>query len=346
MPKINIAILGATGAVGQRLVSLLADHPYFKIQALLASEKSAGKTYEEACRWILSSPMPDLAKKMILKNTAVEEIEGEHIEIVFSALPSDNAKIAEPEFARAGYKIFSNASAFRNDPDVPLMITEINTELTIETIKRQQKNRGWKGFIITKPNCTTIILCMALKPLYDAFGIKSCLVSTMQALSGAGYPGVPSLDIIDNVIPFIEGEDEKVEDEPAKILGVKFPISATCHRVGVVDGHLEDLKISLGRKANLDEVKKVLAEFARDKYAHLPSGLAQPIIITGNSYRPQPRLDRDNGNGMAVTIGRIRECPVLENGIRMTILGHNTLRGAAGLSVLSAEWWVKQINKF
>jgi len=341
MQKINVAILGATGTVGQRFIDLLIDHPFFNIKALLASENSAEKTYEQACNWLVSHTMPQVVRTQVLKKCSVQEIQDEEIEIVFSALPGNIAQTVEPEFAQAGYKVFSNASTFRMTEDVPLAIAEINAQSMIELTKKQQKSRNWPGFIVTNPNCSTIVLCLPLKPIYDTFGIKSVVVSTMQAISGSGYPGVASLDIIDNILPYIPKEDEKVELEPLKILDADFPISATCNRVPTIDGHFENLSISLEKNASVEEVKQCLTNFALNKYSDLPTGLKQPIIVSDNPFRPQVRLDRDTGNGMAITAGRIRKCNVLENGIRMTILGHNTIRGAAGQSVLNAEWYLK-----
>jgi len=319
---------------------MLIDHPYFNIRALLASQNSAGKNYEQACNWIISSKMPEQVRNIKIKNCSPKEIQNKNIEIVFSALPSNIAKTAEPEFAKAGYKVFSNASAFRMDPNTPLMIAEINAKNAPLLIKKQQKKNNWPGFIITNPNCSTIILTLPLKPLYDAFGIKKLIVSTMQAVSGAGYPGVSSLDILENIVPYIPGEEEKVETEPLKILETDFQISAACNRVPVLDGHFEDLNISLGKNATVKEVKQCLENFTKDDCANLPTGLAKPIIVNENPFRPQPRLDRASGNGMAITVGRIRGCSALQNGIKMIILGHNTIRGAAGQSILNAEWWI------
>ena len=344
MQKINVGILGATGTVGQRFVDLLIGHPFFNIKALLASDNSAGKTYEQACNWLVSPSMPQVVRSQILKKCKAEEIKDDNIEIVFSALPGSIAGTAEPEFAQAGYKVFSNASTFRMAKDIPLVITEINARSMVYLTKNQQKNCDWPGFIVTNPNCSTIVLCLPLKPIYDKFGIKSVLVTTMQAISGSGYPGVASLDIIDNILPYIPEEDEKVEIEPLKILDADFPISATCNRVPTIDGHFETLSISLEKHANIEEVKECLENFALDKYSSLPTGLKQPIVVTDDPSRPQVRLDRMAGNGMAITVGRIRKCHALKNGIRMTILGHNTIRGAAGQSVLNAEWYIKNVQ--
>ncbi|MFH1712705.1 MAG: aspartate-semialdehyde dehydrogenase [Candidatus Jacksonbacteria bacterium] len=357
MHSVNIAILGATGMVGQRFVSMLAFHPYFKIKALLASENSDGRLYSEACNWLVSPKIPEAVKSMIVKKTSPESLIGEDVEIVFSALPSEIAKEVEPKFAGAGIGVFSNASSFRMEEDVPLVVAEINAD-HMELVKVQQANRGWKGFIVTNPNCTTIVMCLPLKALDDGFGVKKVIVSTMQAVSGAGYPGVASLDIVDNVLPYISGEEEKVEGEPLKIMGqlritnyelrikeADIKISASCQRVPVIDGHLEDLHVSLKKPATIDEIKTVLYDFGSN-FKKLPTSPKQLIIVNDNPYRPQPKLDRDSGNGMSITVGRIRKDPVLENGVKMSVLGHNTIRGAAGQSILNAEWWVENSANF
>ena len=353
--NINIAILGATGMVGQRFVSMLAFHPYFKIKALLASENSDGRLYSEACNWLVSPKIPEAVKSMIVKKTSPESLIGEDVEIVFSALPSEIAKEVEPKFAGAGIGVFSNASSFRMEEDVPLVVAEINAD-HMELVKVQQANRGWKGFIVTNPNCTTIMMCLPLKALDDGFGVKKVIVSTMQAVSGAGYPGVASLDIVDNVLPYISGEEEKVELEPLKILGTwnmehgtidnaDIKISASCQRVPVIDGHLEDLHIGLKKPASIDEIKKALYDFGL-KFKKLPTYPERLIIVSDDPLRPQPKLDRDSGHGMSITVGRIRKDPVLENGVKMSVLGHNTIRGAAGQSILNAEAWVEDSAKF
>lgn len=367
MKNINIAVLGATGTVGQRFIQLLQGHPYFKIKALLASESSAGKKYGEVVNWLVSAEVPAEVKDISVQECQPGVLDGQNVEIVFSALPSDISKEAEPAFAQAGYRVFSNASTFRKDPDVPLVVTEINAD-HMKLVTHQQQVRGWSGFIVTNPNCSTIIMVLPLKPLADAFGVKQVIVSTMQAVSGAGYPGVPSLDIMDNILPYIGGEEEKVEWEPRKILGVwslesgvpptlklrragrsresemielaDINISASCQRVPTLEGHFEDLHISLGRPASVEEIKKVMAEFGRE-YSELPSAPERTLIVTDDPLRPQTRLDRDNGRGMSVTIGRVRPDPVLENGIKMSILGHNTIRGAAGQAILNAECFVE-----
>jgi aspartate-semialdehyde dehydrogenase len=289
------------------------------------------------------------SRELVLRESGeFGEAREEGIEIIFSALPSDIAKEVEPMFAKKGYMVFSNASAYRMDDDVPLVVTEINAS-HMELVARQQKIRGWSGGIITNPNCSTIILSLALKPIYDAFGIESVIVSTTQAVSGAGYPGVASLDIIDNVIPFIEKEEEKMQSEARKILGdfsegavtrASFPISASCHRVATLDGHLLDMHISLHNPSDVDTIQKELIRFGKS-FSHLPTAPKDTFIVTSDPFRPQPRLDRDSGRGMSITVGRIRKDTVLKNGVKMTVLGHNAIRGAAGQSILNAEWWFK-----
>lgn len=339
MEKIRVGVLGATGAVGQRFVELLVGHPVFELKALMAQKEFSGKPYGEVCRWFISREMPKAVSLMPVKIGEPESLKNDGVEIVFSAIPADIAKILEPKFAMAGYKIFSKAAALRMEKDTPLLVAEINPE-KLELLKVQQKNRSWLGFISTDPNCSTIIMTLVLKPLLDAFGINEVIVSTMQATSGAGYPGVPSLDIIDNVLPYIGGEEDKMEKEPLKILDADFKISASCHRVGTTDGHLEDLHISLKNRASVEEIKKVLSDFGKN-LKKLPSSPEKLIIITDDPARPQPKLDRMAGNGMSITVGRLREDPVLKNGVKMNILGHNTIRGAAGQSILNAELWAE-----
>lgn len=341
MSKVKVGILGATGAVGQRFVQLLDGHPWFEIAALAASETSAGNTYAEACTWRISSDMPDSVRDM-----EVLPIEpGIEADIVFSALPSRVAGPTEEAFAAAGYVVCSNASSHRMDPDVPLLIPEVNPQ-HLSLIPHQQRNRGWgKGYIVTNPNCTTIHLVLALQPLQLAFGLDHVVVATMQALSGAGYPGVPSWDIVDNVMPHTYGEEWKVENEPLKLMGTfdgerivpaDFVVSAHCHRVATLDGHLEAVSVKLRQPATLAEVISTLAEFqAEPQELNLPSAPRRPVVVRTEADRPQPRLDRMAEKGMASVVGRIREDPVLD--LKFLVLGHNTIRGAAGASILNAE---------
>jgi aspartate-semialdehyde dehydrogenase len=339
--KLRVGILGATGMVGQRFIQLLENHPQFEIAALAASDRSQGKPFQEACTWRLAGEMPASVKSM--KVAAPEP--PLDCELIFSSLPGDIARDGEGAFARAGYPVISNSSAYRMDADVPLLIPEVNHE-HLELLDRQRKNgNGQQGFIITNPNCSTIMLALALAPLHSRFGVGSVVATTMQALSGAGYPGVASLAISDNVLPFIDGEEEKIEQETLKILG-KFStdkieaapmnVSAQCNRVNVSDGHMAAVRVKLVQPANIDEVQSALASFtALPQELHLHSAPERPIIVRQESDRPQPRLDRDAGNGMSVTIGRLQPDNVLD--YRFVALSHNTIRGAAGAAILNAE---------
>ncbi|MEM3050918.1 MAG: aspartate-semialdehyde dehydrogenase [Candidatus Bathyarchaeia archaeon] len=344
--KRKVAILAATGAVGQRFIQLLQGHPWFQIEVLAASEKSAGKNYKAACNWIMESPLPKEIAEMPVVHTDVESVEkAGDVDLVFSALPGDLAGPVEEEFA-ALYPVFSKASAHRMDKDVPLIIPEVNPDHTA-LIPIQKKRRGWKGFISTDPNCSTIQLAMSLKPLMR-FGLKQVVVSTMQALSGAGYPGVASLDIIDNVIPFISNEEDKMECEPLKILGAfdgekicpaDVVLSASCHRVNVKDGHLESVFVKLEENPSIEEIEEAFRQFKGEpQKLKLPSAPENPIVVRKEPNRPQPRYDRDEGRGMSVVVGRIRKDPVMT--VKYMCLGHNTIRGAAGGGILSAELMV------
>ncbi len=345
MDKIKVGILGATGMVGQRFVQLLADHPWFEISALAASERSVGMHYGDACRWVVSEQMPALVQEMV-----VQECEPDlDCRLVFSALPASVAGGVEEDFAAAGYAVSSNARNHRLDADVPLLVPEVNPD-HLSLIEVQRRKRGWDGFIVTNPNCSTAQLVLALKPLWDRFGITALNVVTMQALSGAGYPGVPSLDILDNVIPYIAGEEEKVEKESLKLLGqlegeavkeAEIAISAQCNRVSTREGHLEAVSVKLGREASREEVVEALQSFRGPLHGlGLPSAPEHPIVVREEVDRPQPRLDRDEGGGMSVVVGRVRECPVLD--YRFLVLGHNTIRGAAGAAILNAELLVSE----
>ncbi|MCL2133976.1 MAG: aspartate-semialdehyde dehydrogenase [Candidatus Bathyarchaeota archaeon] len=346
--KRKVAILGATGAVGQRFIQLLQGHPWFQIEVLAASERSAGKKYKDACPWLMETELPKQIAEMPVVNADVESVEqAGSVDLVFSSLPGDLAGSVEAQFG-ALYPVFSKASAHRMDKDVPLIVPEINPD-HIEMVKIQQKLRGWKGFITTDPNCSSIQLVITLKPLMQ-FGLKQVMVTTMQALSGAGYPGVPSLDILDNVVPFISGEEEKMEIESLKILGkydgctvqnAEFQLSASCNRVNVVDGHLESVFIKLEQNPTIDEIEDVLAKFQGvPQNLKLPSAPVNPIVVQHEKNRPQPRFDRGAGNGMSVVVGRIRKDPIMT--FKYTCLGHNTIRGAAGGGILSAELYVSK----
>jgi aspartate-semialdehyde dehydrogenase len=342
----KVAILGATGAVGQRFIQLLQGHPWFQIEVLAASERSAGKKYSNACNWLLETNLPKDIAEMDVVHTGIESVEkAGNVDIIFSALPGDLAGPVESEFA-AMYPVFSKASAHRMDKDVPLIIPEVNPSHAA-LIPIQKKLRGWKGFISTDPNCSTIQLAMTLKPLV-LFGLKQVVVSTMQALSGAGYPGVPSLDIIDNVVPFISKEEEKMECEPLKILGAfdgtgicpaNFVLSSSCHRVNVRDGHLESVFVKLDSEPTMEEIEKAFSQFKGEpQEMKLPSAPENPIVVRKEPNRPQPRYDRNEAKGMSVVVGRIRKDPIMT--FKYLCLGHNTIRGAAGAGILSAELMV------
>jgi len=341
---VNVGILGATGMVGQRFIELLADHPNFDVTTLTASSRSAGKRYEDAVTWHLESKIPEALKDTIVVDTDPSQVKD--VEIVFSALPSENAGVVEPKFAEAGMKVASNASAMRMEPDVPLVIPEINPE-HLDLIETQQKNRGWDGFIVTNPNCSTIALVMTLKPLYDQFDIKRVYVSTMQAVSGAGYNGVPSMAIVDNLVPFIGEEEEKMESETLHLLGdfdgetvtdAKFGVSTSCHRVAVLDGHTEAVFIEMNDEFEVDDIKQSFSEFkGLPQNLNLHSAPEFPVVIREEDNRPQPRMDRMAGNGMAVSVGRIRKDDIFDKGLKYVLVGHNTIRGAAGASILNAE---------
>ncbi len=343
MERIPVGVLGATGAVGQRFVQLLAEHPWFEITALAASERSAGGRYAEACTWRLTADCPTSVRDLVVQPCEP------HLDcrLVFSALPANAAQSVEEEFAAAGYGVLSNASAHRMDPDVPLLIPEVNAD-HLALLEIQRARRGWdKGFIVTDPNCSTVGMTLALKPIHEAFGLRRVLVTTMQALSGAGYPGVPSLDSLDNVIPYIRNEEDKLVTEPLKILGrydeatgsvapADFSVSPTCTRVPVRDGHMEVLSVELERPASAAKLAEALASFESEPYTlGCPSAVDPTIIVRSEPDRPQTRLDRDSGHGMAITVGRIRPCEVLD--YKLVVLSHNTIRGAAGGSLLNAE---------
>jgi aspartate-semialdehyde dehydrogenase len=338
--KIPVAVLGATGTVGQRLISLLDDHPWFTLTAIAASDNSVGKCYADVVRWHLPTPIPVAARGMVVQPSRPPL----DARLVFSALPTDVAWQAEDDFADAGYVVATNSSPHRMGVDVPLLIPECNAD-HLSLIETQRKRRGGGGYIIANPNCSTIHLTLALKPLHDAFGITRLMVTTMQAISGAGYPGVASMDMVDNVVPFIGGEEDKMESEPHKILGTvanghvdpaTFRLSAQCNRVMTLDGHLEAVSIEFERKPSLDELRAAFADFQGVPQAlRLPTAPLRPIVVRDEQDRPQPRLDRDEQSGMASVVGRIRPCPALD--YKFLVLGHNTLRGAAGGTILNAE---------
>ena len=343
--KVPVAILGATGTVGQRFIQLLEDHPWFEVQALAASERSQGKLYYQACNWRLEGKIPSAIREM--------EVQPLHanmpVKLVFSALPADVALEVEAQFAKKGYVVCSNSSAYRYAEDVPIVIPEINPE-QLELIPVQQKNHKWRGLIITSPNCTSTGIAMPLKPLDDAFGVKQVFATTMQAISGAGYPGIPALDISGNVYPYIKGEESKVEKEPRLLLGHiaggkkamhPMAISVQVNRVNVVDGHTASLAIKFKREVAVEDVYQALEEYQPPAQSlELNSSPKRVFQLFREPGRPQPRLDIWAEDGMAVSVGQVRPCPILD--IKMTTVVHNTLRGAASGSVLNAELLVSQ----
>ena len=326
--------------VGQRFIQLLADHPQFEVTAVAASDRSQGKSYGDACSWRLTGEMPSFVRSMPVQAPAPPL----DCDLVFSSLPGDIARETEGSFAAAGYPVISNSSAYRMDAGVPLLIPEVNYEhLTLLARRRRQYSSG--GFIVTNPNCSTIMLALALAPLHEAFGVSAVTVTTLQALSGAGYPGVASLDIVDNVLPYIANEEEKIETETTRILGrlttdiiepASMTISAQCHRVNVADGHMAAVRVKLSQQAELSEVRDALSSFSALPQAYeLHSAPPTPIVVRDEPDRPQPKLDRDAGQGMTITIGRLMPDSVLD--YRFVALSHNTIRGAAGAAILNAE---------
>ncbi len=342
MKKISVGILGATGMVGQKFVELLSSHPWFEIVALAASDRSAGKRYGEAMQWL----MPTTLSQKIADMPVVTCQPTLPCDLVFSGLDSKVAGEIEETFARAGYKVVSNSSNHRMDPTVPLLIPEINSD----HLKLIQHQRFGKGAIITNPNCSVIGMTLSLKPLLDQWGIEAVHAVTLQALSGAGYPGVPSMEILDNVIPYIAGEEDKVEREPLKIMGtcqgkeiIPYPmrLSAQCNRVPVTDGHLACLSVKFKKKANANEILVAWRSFEGEpQWLKLPMAPKRPIIYLEDERHPQPKLHRTLESGMAVSIGRLRECPLFD--WKFVILSHNTMRGAAGCAILNAELMVKK----
>jgi len=332
------AVLGATGLVGQRFIQLLNDHAWFEIAALTGSERSSGVEYGEAVNWRMETPLKKEVAELTIQPSEPKQLDAD---VVFSALPAELAQGIEQDFAKAGFTVVSNASSHRMDPDVPLMNPEANFK-HLSLIDEQRRERKWDGAIVTNPNCTTAVLTLSLKPIYDSFGLRNVIMSSMQAASGAGYPGVASLDIIDNIIPFINGEEEKVERETKKILGqrghsAEFKVSASCHRVPVIDGHTEAVFVQTEKPATPDEICKSMREFtAEPQKLKLPTAPERPVIVRPEQDRPQPRFDRNEGRGMSVVVGRVRRDSVFD-GVKYLALGHNTIRGAAGCAVLIAE---------
>ena len=341
--KRKVGILGATGMVGQRFIQLLANHPWFEVAWLAASDRSAGKKYTDAVRWKLDTPMPARIAEMHISPAHPEGAP----RTIFAALDSQTAHEIEPLFAAAGCGVISNSSAFRMHADVPLVVPEVNGE-SLTMLERQAWRKEAGGYIVTNPNCSAIGLVLALKPLELAFGIESVQVTTMQAVSGAGYPGVASLDILGNVVPFIPSEEEKLEAETLKLLGhavrgdwhpLNAKISATCNRVPVEDGHMESVNVKLKKAATREQIVAAWESFAPLAGQDLPTAPAHPLEYDAAKDRPQPRLDRMRGNGMTATIGRLRPCTIFD--WKFTVLSHNTIRGAAGAAVLNAEMLLK-----
>jgi aspartate-semialdehyde dehydrogenase len=344
MKQIEVGILGGTGMVGQHFIRFLEGHPWFKLTWLGASDRSAGKKLREATSWRLDGEMPVDAAETVVSDSKP----GNAPRLLFSAMDASVATEIERAFAEAGHIVVSNSRNHRMEPDVPLVVPEVNAD-HLSILKAQQQNRGWKGMIVTNPNCSTVVLTMALAPMAQ-FGIKLVIASTMQAVSGAGYPGVPSMDILGNVIPHIGGEEEKMQQETQKILGAmkdgQFQplgarVSAHCNRVAVVDGHLVASSVALTQKPSLSEVVNAIQQFrGAPQERKLPSAPCRPLIYMSEQDRPQPRRDASRENGMSVFVGRLRECPVLD--YKFVACGHNTIRGAAGAAVLNAELMVSE----
>jgi aspartate-semialdehyde dehydrogenase len=344
--QIPVAVLGATGSVGQRFISLLDKHPWFKVVALSASDRSVGQKFSDVCRWVLNEPMPDYARDMIVVAAATDAVQAR---IVFSALHTEIAKDLEPQFAQAGSAVCSNASSYRRGEDVPLLLPEVNAD-HIHLVKQQRINHGWSGCILTNPNCTSTGLTVALKAMDDAFGVKKVFAVSLQALSGAGYPGIPSLDIIDNVIPNIGGEEEKVEWEPRKMLGklidskvqlADIGFSAHTNRVAVIDGHTVCASVEFAQPVSPEDAIQVMKSYRAPASARdLPSSPLPVISVREEADRPQPRLDRLTGKGMTTVVGRVRRDPLLD--LKFVVLSHNTIRGAAGGSIYNAELLVNE----
>lgn len=338
--RMPVAVLGATGVVGQRLVHLLADHPWFEPVALAASERSAGRPYAEACTWHLPEPMPEAVRRLPV--VVPEELPS--VPLALSAVGASVARRVEPALAASGTLVVSNASAHRMDSDVPLIVPEVNAD-HLALLDDQRRSRGWSGALVTNPNCAAVALVLALAPLHSRFGLLSVHVATLQALSGAGYPGTAALDAMANVLPRIPGEDEKIETETGKILGslregavepLAAVVTAQATRVPVVDGHTALVFVRLDGAGDVEDVREALAGFrARPQELGLPSAPARPIVVLDDPDRPQPRLDAGRERGMAAVAGRLRPCPT--GGFKFVLLGHNTLRGAAGAALLNAE---------
>lgn len=347
--KIPVGVLGATGAVGQRMVSLLADHPWFQLVELAASERSAGKTYAQAATWRLAGPLPASAGALPVRGLAPADGDF-RAAILFSALDASVAGEVETRLAAAGHAVVSNSKNHRMGEDVPLVIPEVNHE-HLSLIPAQRRRLGSEGFIVTNPNCSSTGLTMALAPLHERFGVATVVAATLQAVSGAGYPGLPSMDILDNVVPYIGGEEEKIEIEPRKMLGrvasggggideAAIAITAMVHRVPVIDGHLVSALVTTRERADVADVLEAWRSWSRARALDLPTAPREPLVYLEAPDRPQTRLDRDLGAGMTTTLGRLRPAP--GGALRFVCLSHNTLRGAAGAAVLNAELLVRE----
>lgn len=356
MKKKKVAVIGATGVAGQQFLASLPGHPMFEVVALAASERSAGKSYKDAItdaagafRWYCQEPLDPAYAKMQVEDAS--KLDATKVDVIFTAVESDAAKDLEPRYAKTT-PVVSTASAFRYEPDVPIFIPSVN-ENHDQLIAVQKKNRGWKGFVTPVPNCTTMGLAMTLKPLHDHFGVLQVIMTSMQALSGAGRsPGVIGMDIMDNVVPYIPKEEEKVEKETQKILGeivgetvapAPFPVSATCTRVPVLEAHTEAVYVSLKKHATVDDVKKAMREHGKAFHdLKLPSCPPHMIEVSEDPFRPQPRVDRDREGGMVTSVGRVRTDHALPNGIKYVLVSHNTKMGAAKGGMLVAEYLVHQ----
>lgn len=355
---ISVAVVGCTGIVGQQTIANLAQHPWFRITKLAASAKSANKTYVDALadatgsvKWFLSEPIPEAVRRMQVEDADMLDVK--NVDLVFSAVETGAAKVLEPRFAQH-VPVISNASAFRYEADTPILVGGVN-ESHANLLKTQQVQRGWRGFVAPKPNCTTAGLVVALKPILDVYGIERVAMCSFQAISGAGRtPGVLGLDIIDNIVPFIPGEEEKAEQEPLKILGklegtriinAPFVVSATCTRVPVTDGHVVVASIETKRQMDIADLKALYSNFGREFLAHhLPSSPKELVKVLEDPYHPQPKLHRDLGDGMTVTVGRIRPEPLFGNrGVKLVCLSHNTKFGASKGSIQSAEYLAKNV---
>ena len=348
--RIPVAVLGATGMVGQRFIELLQGHPWFELVALAASDRHEGRPYAQVAQWRLSgSEMPVSAASLPVVSCSPDALPRD-VKIAFSALPAEVAGDIEAACAQAGIAVFSNAKNYRMQDDVPLLIPEVNADHALALIE-QRKKREWKGSIVTNANCSATPLVIALKPLHEAFGVRKVMVTTLQAISGAGYPGIPSYDILDNAIPYISGEEEKVESETRKMLGswqegsgftdAPMVVSAQCNRVATREGHLECISVELHADASPEEIIAAWQNYTPvSQSLKLPSAPEQILIYRSEPNRPQTLLDRDAGHGMTVTIGRLRPCSILS--YKFVLLGHNTIRGAAGGSILNAEFCVSK----